>query len=113
MTEQEYTERNELIDNNNELIAIYEGWELIEREGIQCFIKYGYRLYHYELRYNTDWAKLIPIWQKFRDLRFEGVHEQFEHSEFKQNIAHRICYGTIETAYQSIVSGIQWYNSIK
>jgi hypothetical protein len=51
-------------------------------------------------------------WEKFRDLRFEGTHEQFEHSEFKQNIAHHICYASIEEAFQSIVSAIQWYNSI-
>ncbi len=64
------------------------------------------------LKYHSDWNWLRLAWQKFRDLKFTGIHEQFEHGEFKQNIAHVICYGTIESSFQSIVSAIQWYNSI-
>lgn len=65
------------------------------------------------LKYHSHWNWLMKVWIKFRELRFEGIHEQFEHSEFKQNISHKICYGTMDDAFQSIVSAIQWYNSIK
>ncbi len=105
-------EEQDLIDDNNELIAIFDGWELIDREGVQRFVNYGYRLYHYELRYNTDWSKLMPIWQKFRDLRIEDLKAEIEHSGFKLNISYCICYRDIESAHQAIVSGIQWYNSL-
>jgi hypothetical protein len=65
------------------------------------------------MKYHSNYHWLIPAWQKFRNLRLEGIHEQFEHSEFKQNIAHHICYASIDEAFQSIVSAIQWYNQIK
>ncbi len=107
------TEEEKLIDDNNELIVIFDGWELTERNKTTCFVKNGYRLYHYELRYHNRWDLLMPIWVKFRNLKFEVIQEQFEHSEFRQNIAHLICYSTIESAHQAVVSGIQWYNSIK
>jgi hypothetical protein len=103
---------HDLIDDNNELIALFDGWELVERDNVYCFTKNGYRLYHYELGYHSNWSFLIPVWYKFKDLRFENVGHQLEHSNFKTNIAYSICYRNIESAFQSIVSGIQWYNSI-
>lgn len=63
------------------------------------------------MKYHSNWQWLIPAWYKFRDLKFEDAKSQFEHSDFKQNIAYCICYRDIQSAFQSIVSAIQWYNS--
>ena len=107
-------EEQDLIDDNNELIAIFDGWELVNENNIACFWKNGYHLYHYELDYHSDWNRLRRIWEKFRDLTFNGdLKAEVDHAHFRQNIAHCICYRDIESAHQSIVSGIQWYNSIK
>ncbi len=108
------TEEQKLIDDNNELIAIFDGWELVEEDMAQAFQKNGRWLYHYELNYHGDWNHLIKVWHKFRDLRFDEFGKlNFEHSELKQLIAREICYGNIETAFKSMVLGVKWYNSIK
>jgi hypothetical protein len=107
------TKKQKLIDDSNELIAIFDGWELVEEDMVQRFKKNGYWLYNSELRYHSKWDYLIPIWHKFRDLIFEDEKNEHNHSNFKYNISYRICYGTINDAFISIVSAIQWYNSIK
>ena len=93
---------------NNELIALFMGFTK-HNAGHFTDKKENIR---FILSYNSIWSELMPVWYKFRDQRFEGIREQFEHGEFRQNIAHEICYGTRESAFQAIVSGIQWYNSI-
>lgn len=107
------TEEQKLIDDNNELIAIFDGWELIEEDNAQAFEKNGNWRYHYELNYHGDWNHLIKVWCKFRDLKIDDLKAEIEHSVFKENIAHCICYRDIQSTFQSIVSAIQWYNSIK
>ena len=100
-------------DDSNELIAIFDGWELVDENNAQAFEKNGRWLYHYQLNYNVDWNHLINVWYKFRDLRIEDLKAEIEHSNFKLNISYCICYRDIDSAFQSIVSAIQWYNSIK
>ena len=106
------TKKQKLIDDSNELIAIFDGWELVEEDMVQKFKKNGFWLYNSELRYHSKWDYLIPIWYKFRDLRIEDLKAEIEHSGFKLNISYCICYRDIDSAFQAIVSGIQWYNSI-
>lgn len=105
MTEQEYTERNELI---SEFMGLKEvnGYHS-HPSPARGFCRPGFLEYHH----NRNW--LHSAWERFRDLRFEKVADQFEHSNFKTNIAYCICYRDVESTFQSIVSGIQWYNSIK
>lgn len=105
------TEKQKPIDDNNELIAIFDGWEPFDFGGDATFKKNGSWLYLRGLKYNSDRNWLHSAWEKFRDLKFDEYSKRdFEHAELKLNIAHWICYGNIDTAYQAIVSGIQWYN---
>jgi hypothetical protein len=64
------------------------------------------------LHYHSNWEWLIPVWYKFRDLRFDDAKSQFKHADFKLNISYCICYRDIQSAFQSIISGIQWYNQL-
>ena len=66
-----------------------------------------------KMKYHSDWGWLIPVWYKFRDLRFDDFMDQFKHSDFKRLISHAICYEGIENAYNEICKAIKWYNSQK
>ncbi len=102
MTEQEYTESNELISDFLKL-SCYDGSHIspIVGGGFTKMLEY---------HYNRNW--LHKAWQQFRDLRFENVAHQIEHSVLKDTIVHCLCYMNVDSAFQSIVSAIKWYNSI-
>lgn len=103
MTEQEYTERNELISDFLELRYIH-GYHTnpIVGAGSTKILEY---------HHNRNW--LHKAWERFRDLTWcDNDKAEMEHAGFKQTIAYYICYGDIDSAFQSIVSGIQWYNQL-
>jgi hypothetical protein len=104
MNEQEYTEGNELISEFMELKRS-GGWHTYP-SAARGSCKAQFLEYHH----NRNW--LHAAWEKFRDLRFDIPKHELEHSEFRENIAYNICFQSTERAFQSIVSGIQWYNSI-
>jgi hypothetical protein len=96
----------------NELVSEFMG--LKHQNGFHTCPTDGGGTCTYEfLKYDHSYNWLMLAWHKFRDLKFEedSKHEM-EHYEFKQNITGKICYGAIESAFESLVSAIQWYNSI-
>jgi hypothetical protein len=101
------TEEQNIIDDNNVLIAIFMGMR-----GTDKFLRENYN-------YHSDFNLLIYAWYKFRDLNMVDIKvmmvlkAEIEHANFKEKIAHCICYRDFQSAFQSIVSAIQWYNSIK
>lgn len=104
MTEQEYTERNELISDFMELRS--QGGFHRHPSPARGTCKPQFLEYHH----NRNW--LHVVWEKFRDLTFDIPKQELEHSEFRENIAYNLCFQTTERAFQAIVSGIQWYNSL-
>lgn len=63
------------------------------------------------LQYHTSWDWLHPAWEKFRDLK-TGKPEMHEF-KYCQPIAKLITHGTIQQAFEALVEGINWYNTIK
>jgi hypothetical protein len=105
MTESEYTERNELISDFMDLRSSDDYH--IHPTPARGVCRAQFLQYHH----NRNW--LHRVWERFRDLRWDdNAKAELEHADFKQNIAHCLCYRDIDSAFQSIVSGIQWYNSI-
>lgn len=64
-----------------------------------------------ELKYNISWSWLMPVWVKFRDLKFDDTRLQLEHSGIKAALTYQICYGTIEQVFIEMFTAIQWYNT--
>ena len=60
-----------------------------------------------------DYNFLHKSWVKFRDLKFEDKIISFTHDELKNNIIHCIVYETATEAFDELVKGIEWYESLK
>lgn len=57
---------------------------------------------------------LHEAWVKFRDLQFESLTDEFYgHAEMIHEIAYAITYKSINEAFDELVKGIKWYNSLK
>lgn len=59
---------NPTMDDMNEAIALFMGWELVDREGVSCLVRNDYRRYHYELQYHSSWDWLIPVYLKAKGI---------------------------------------------
>jgi hypothetical protein len=71
---------------------------------------------HFNLQYNSSWDWLMPVWYKFRDLKFEGEEVSQEHALFSMAINVAIihkCKDSPLPAFNELVSAINWYNTIK
>lgn len=60
-----------------------------------------------------DYNFLHKSWVKFRDLKLTGDLHRFQHTSTCWKIADRIAYGTITEAFDELVKGIEWVNSLK
>ena len=67
-----------------------------------------------KLKYDSSYDWFMTAWVKFRDLKFEELTEDFYvHGEFSHEIGAAIIYSTITEAFDELVKGIEWYNSLK
>lgn len=119
----------EQIVDNNELIAQFEGWELIEADGIMKLVKDGYRRYHYELKYHSSWGWLMPVVEKIGQTRVKSAASYNSDLMFRIEIVNGytkiegtgqpIFYnssveGSMRTAtYKAVVEFIKWFNQQK
>ena len=68
---------------------------------------------------NPHWVKLISYevlneaWVRFRDLRFEDTKHEMYHSQFCEVIRRAITDKTMTQAFDELVKGIEWYQSLK
>lgn len=90
--------------NKNEIVAIFMGYKLTSISDLS-----GY----YE-RYDN----LMPAWVKFRDLKFSEpddnpTMDEIKHLKLCASISWSITNKPITEAFDELVSGINWYNSIK
>jgi len=63
------------------------------------------------INYSGDYQCLMDVWVKFRDLKFEGV-DFMHHRDYCAIIKSAITDGTIQEAFDELVRGIEWYNSL-
>ena len=66
-----------------------------------------------ELEYDLSYDWLMPVWHKFRDLRFRSINDQFTHSHYKESIIKEIANGNEETLFNALAEAIEWYNTTK
>lgn len=64
----------------------------------------------------VDYKTLHEAWVKFRDLKLSGT-DLTDHiwvwRQYKGRIGERILNSTITEAFDELVKGIEWYNSLK
>ena len=89
---------NITIEQMNEEIARF-----MDIEGTDDFIRMNYR-------YEKSWDLLMPVWYKFRDLKFDEETPMKLHLNYVTRLAQDIAYGTIEEVHHNIHIAIQWYN---
>lgn len=115
ITHKQTTMKEDSIAEMNRVIAVFDGWECYEDRAGIWFKKEGLiECLHpklQELRYHSDWQSLMPVWHKFRDLRFEREKHSFVFSTERQYIGTMIAYHGIEEAHQALYNAICWYNT--
>lgn len=71
--------------------------------------------YDDQLDYSTDWRWLMPVWYKFRDLKFKVGDNKGTHWTYKDLISDAIVNKgpTPSEACRLLADGIRWYKTIK
>lgn len=127
-TEQPIEQRE--IDDMNEAIAIFEGWELVKGdpelicpiyEGEACicsektdkFIRDGYRRYRHELKYHSSWEEIHKCWAKLYKQYEDGVgisnYAAFN-GRFIYHMSRAMITGNITAAHRILFNAIEWIN---
>lgn len=101
-------------EEKTRLIAEFDGWEvdrfLSDANNAEYYthpIKLGIYIKHMEYYKSYDW--LMPVWHKFRDLRFEDNH----HLAYRERIEYQLMDGNEETLFNALAEAIEWYNTTK
>jgi hypothetical protein len=114
----EVNEGKEVIASGNEVLCQFmKGVHHQHAEIYLLDVKLdGTRVYDpSEFKYHKEFNWLMPVWYKFRDLKFEGFHgHRISHENFVFRISAAILHkDSPEPAFNELVKGIDWYNTIK
>jgi hypothetical protein len=65
--------------------------------------------------FQTSWERLMPVWYKFRDLKFNDLGDELSHDYFCDNLRYTISEAgpSPSEACKLLAEGIRWYNTIK
>jgi hypothetical protein len=66
-----------------------------------------------ELHFDSDRNWQHEAWIKFRDLKFEKEWQREIFHQKRETIEGKILYGTITEAFDELVRGIEWVESLK
>lgn len=61
-----------------------------------------------EINYHKSWDDLMPVWYKFRDLKFDDF-AQTAFNNYCARIAHALAYEDIQNVHYKLTLGIKWY----
>lgn len=103
-------------EDKSKLIAEspFGGCTINDKEKVFKYTVFGQQWAVEGLKYHSNWNWLIPVWIKFRDLPYLRIKEVLEHAEYMEYIQRAICQNeTPSEAFEALVKGIIWYNSIK
>lgn len=99
----------------NEIVARWMGFAplnkmpqagITENQPIPILIK--------NLKYDSDYNKLHQAWVKFRDLKFNPeINHYYEHIDICNTIRYWITDKPITEAFDELMKGIEWYQSLK
>lgn len=60
------------------------------------------------MKFDKSWDWLMPVWYKFRDLKFEGETPSKLHTNYVARLSQDITYGTIEEFYHNLFIATDW-----
>ena len=63
--------------------------------------------------FHKDYNLIHEAWVKFRDLKFINNDHRIAHENFSDSIAIKVAYAPIQEAFDELVRGIEWAESIK
>jgi hypothetical protein len=65
-----------------------------------------------DMKFDSDRNWLHEAWVKFRDLKFDDKKAKRDHESYIRNLETTILYQSITEAFDELVKGIEWYNSL-
>jgi len=101
--------------NKNEIVARWLGFKIWYKNGsdVQVEISLERCIPINEWR-KLDHNLLHEAWVKFRDLKFDpNTNIQAHHEYYCQQIRYAVMMRTINAAFDELVKGIEWYESLK
>lgn len=106
---------NPTIEQMNEAIAFFDGYELIQEDNeynLPYYIKGEDFNYKHQFKYHISWDKLMPICHLIREKAFELKGNEKASLLFaKMNV--KLMYGTISDVHLKAHDFIQWFNKQK
>ena len=64
------------------------------------------------ISYDTSWDWLRPVWDKFREIRFDDSSTRALHTNYVGRLAQHMAFSDISEVCKRLVTAIQWYNSL-
>lgn len=113
-----YGQRDGEIDDETDWQVENRAWlDQMEIESVgRYWVKIAENKYYeyHDLRYHKDWNLIMPVWVKFRDLRFDNESAEKGHSEWCGSLSWYL-YSSNEPARfcERLYYAITWYNSLK
>lgn len=62
--------------------------------------------------YESSWDMLIPVWYKFRDIKFRDEFVKTLHINYCARISNKLAWEDITSCYKQLVIVIKWYNDL-
>lgn len=109
---------NHTIEQMNEVISLFDGWELIEEDNAQHFKRNGCFYTHSQLLYHSSWDWLMPVVRKIYDILAEMLKKRPPHTAchgdmIEVDIHCAIREVDILKTHDFVHQFIQWYNKQK
>jgi len=107
--------------NKNEVVARWLGndvYGIIQRDNRVFRAFYSpsdipkYENKGYKTMYSMNYETLHEAWVKFRDLKFDDEDQRELFWEYRKRIEWAITRKPITEAFDELVKGIEWYNSL-
>jgi len=106
-------------EQGNCLMATFMGWtsnkakhfKVPNKIEFQFDASDGYIMKHSSnLDFHKYWNWMMPVWYKFRDLKFDEETKNKLHTNYVARLAQDLAYGTLAEFHHNIQIAIKWYN---
>jgi hypothetical protein len=98
---------------DTKIILEFMGFELFKTNDTWMYQEDDHLWYLYNCHYHDDYSDLMPVWHKFRDLKFTQKRHEIGHSTHKDFCSHAITYKPIDDAFVQIAYACKWANLTK
>jgi hypothetical protein len=82
------------------------------REGAELIAKFIGAEYDSELKYNTSWDLLMPIWKKFRVWCWENTMYNSDFEKHKEAFMSGVFNADCHESFNAITKALAWRNSL-